>query len=260
MMDEKNDNQIEFDEPSVEDFLIEEEYDREPIKKRRKYMIRSLTVIIVFVFLIGSFSGLSTVFNLPALQFVKTSFQLSQNQEIQQYKKAVVAIEGNNVKGTGFNISKDGLVITNFHVIEKMNPIVVYFSDGKIFKARLLKGYPEVDLAFLEIEGKDLPFLPLEKEGQLETGGNIFVIGNPLGYYQIANKGERLGRTDVQNIDVPVLAISAPVYRGNSGSPVINEDGRVVGVVFATTVPEIMKGEERAGLAIPIEEVITRMR
>lgn len=259
-MDEKNEDKNKFNEPSIEDFLFEEEDpDRERKNKRRKLIIRSVTTVIAFIFLISSFSALSSVFNLPAFQFLKTSFQLSQKEEIQQYKKAVVSIEGSNIKGTGFNVAEDGLIITNFHVIEKMKPIIVYFSDGQVKKATLIHGYPEVDLAFLEIEGENLPVLPLAKENSWNKGDAVLVIGNPLAFYQIANKGEMIGLRGVKTIDAPVLAMTAPIYRGNSGSPVISEDGKVVGVVFATTIPRIMKGEQREGLAIPIEEVVTRL-
>lgn len=259
-MDEKNEESIEFEEPSFEDFLLEEENpDRERKKKRRTVLIRSVAAVIALVFLI---SGIVTVFpvsNLPALHFLKTSFQLSRSEEIQDFKKAVVSIEGSNKKGTGFNIAADGYLITNFHVIENMNPIVVYFPDGQIFNATIVHEYPKVDLAFLEIEGENLPVLSLANDDRLIEGDAVFVVGNPLGFYQIANKGEMIGLKGVTSIEVPVLAITAPIYRGNSGSPVINKDGKVVGVVFGTTIPRVNKGEDREGLAIPIEEVVTRL-
>ncbi|MGJ7922330.1 S1C family serine protease [Neobacillus sp. LXY-4] len=259
-MDEQREETIQYEEPTVEDFLIEEDDPgRERRKKRRKRIIRSSAAIIAVVFLISSFSIFTTFFNLPALEFLKTSFQLSQREDIQQFKKAVVAVEGNNIKGTGFNIAADGYIITNYHVIENMKPIVVHFSDGQVYKATVEQGFPEIDVAFLDIKGEDLPVLTLDNKASLAEGNAVFVIGNPLAFYQIANKGELIGLRGVNDIEVPVLGITAPVYRGNSGSPVINEEGKVVGVVFASTIPRVNKGEKLEGLAIPIEEVLRRL-
>ena len=76
-MDDKNEKTPEFEEPSYEDFLLEEEDpDRERKKKRRKKIIRLISGVVAFVFLISSFTALSSVFNLPALEFLKTSVQL----------------------------------------------------------------------------------------------------------------------------------------------------------------------------------------
>ncbi len=259
-MDEKNEETLEFAEPAIEDFFHEEKdpnSDRK--KKRRKIIIRWVAGLVAVVFLMNSLSALATAFNIPAFQFLKISFQLSQREEIKQYKKAVVSIEGSNKKGTGFNIAADGYIITNFHVIEDMNPVVIYFSDGQVFKASIAQKYPEIDLAFLDIKGNDLPVLSLSQSDTWKEGDEVFVIGNPLAYYQIANKGEVIGLTGVKSMDIPVLSITAPVFRGNSGSPVINANGKVVGVVFGTTVPEVKKGEVLEGLAIPIEEVLNRL-
>ncbi|AGK54136.1 S1C family serine protease [Bacillus sp. 1NLA3E] len=259
-MDKKNDEKSEFTEPAFEDFLVEEvDPHSEQKKKRRSIMIRSVAMIIAFMFLISSFSSFSSIFNLPAFHFVKTSYQLSKQKDIQQYKKAVVSVEGSDSKGTGFNIVADGYIITNYHVIEKMKPILVYFPDGQVFKATLVHGYPEVDLAFLDIKGKNLPVLPLGRDSRLTEGDSVYVIGNPLGYYQIANQGEMIGYEVVEKIEAPILALTAPIFRGNSGSPVINKEGKVVGVVFATTVPKLTKRENPEGLAIPIREVLTRL-
>ena len=259
-MDEKEEETINIDEPAIEDFFLEEEDpDRDQKKKRRKMIIRWVAGIVAFVFLMNSFTALATVFNIPAFEFLKTSLQLSKREEIKQYKKAVVSIEGSNKKGTGFNVAADGYVITNFHVIDNMNPVLVYFSDGHVFKAKVAQKYPDIDLAFLDIQGKDLPVLSLSQNEPWLKGDEVFVIGNPLGYYQIANKGKVIGLSGVNSKEIPVLTITAPVFRGNSGSPVINTNGKVVGVVFGTTIPRVNKDEPPVGLAIPIEEVLNRL-
>lgn len=259
-IDAKDKETTDFEEPSLDDFFHEEvDPKREKIKKRRTFIIRSVAAIIAFVFIVNAFLIFVPVFNLPAIAFLKSSFELSKREDIQQYKKAVVSIEGDNKKGTGFNIASDGYIITNFHVIEDMKPIVVYFNDGQVYHASLEQGFPEVDLAFLNIDGVNLPTLSFAKDGRLENGDSIYVVGNPLGFYQIANKGKVIGQKGVGSLTIPALAITAPVYRGNSGSPVIDEAGKVVGVVFATNIPRVRKDEELEGLVIPIEEVVTRL-
>ncbi|NMD71620.1 serine protease [Bacillus sp. DNRA2] len=259
-MEHNSEDQQRFDEPSLEDFLVEEiDPSKEKWIKRRKNMIRSGAAVIALVFLISTFSVFSTYINLPAMEFLKISFQLSQRDDIKRYKRAVVAVEGNNVKGTGFNISKEGYIITNFHVIEDMKQILVHFSDGHTFKAKVDKKYPNVDLAFLEIAGENLPELDLAKGLEALNGEKVFVIGNPLAFYQIANRGKMIGLREVNGIEIPVLEVTAPVYRGNSGSPVIDEEGKVVAVVFASTIPKVNSGEAIEGLAIPIDEVVTRL-
>src|SRR5699024_9263154 len=76
-----------------------------------------------------------------------------------------------------------------------------------------------------------------------------YFIGNPLGFHGIANKGTIIDYTRLQNWDEDVIMMKAPVYRGSSGSPVINGDGEVIGVVFATTDRE---NYGKVGLFIPI--------
>jgi serine protease Do len=80
---------------------------------------------------------------------------------------------------------------------------------------------------------------------------HIYIIGNPLSYTQIANEGEIINTTPTS----AVLQITAPVYRGNSGSPVLTEKNEVIGVVYAATVPTIKSGEKATGLAVPVQRV-----
>jgi serine protease Do len=250
---EKND----FDEPPIEDFFLVEELSEKDIKrkKRKKHFLKIGISLLAFLLLINVLAIWTNVINIPALQFVKTSYRLSQIETIKTAKQAVVTIQGNGYKGTGFNIQKDGLIITNSHVIENMNAIDVYFPNGEIFRGEIIEDSPELDIAILKINGNNLPALNLQESKEWKEGEHIYVIGNPLSFTQIANEGEVEGMGLIAGRSNPVMKISAPIYRGNSGSPVLTEKNEVIAVVYATTVPKLMADEKASGLAVPIEDV-----
>ncbi|WP_079480772.1 S1C family serine protease [Halobacillus salinus] len=193
---------------------------------------------------------LPNTFSIPAIDFLVTSAKLSTNDEVSSYKKSVVVVEAGRSKGTGFSISSEGTIITNHHVIEGEKRIAVGFPDDGLYKAEVVEEYPEIDLAVLETDGEDLPHLPLAEQTNAEPGQHIFFIGNPLRFTGIANQGNVIGYRQLTGWEGPVLMLDAPIYKGNSGSPVINEQGEVIGVVYATLNDET---EGRVGLAVPID-------
>lgn len=98
-----------------------------------------------------------------------------------------------------------------------------------------------------------LPYLSVDENPTFDVEEHIYFIGNPLQFIGIANEGTIIDYTNVKSKELPVLMLDAPVYRGNSGSPVINEEGNVIGVVFATLEHE---EEGRVGLFIPMQYYI----
>ncbi|MHC0035953.1 S1 family peptidase [Pseudoneobacillus sp. C159] len=250
---EKND----IEDPPLEDFFLVEEESEKDIKrkKRKKRVLKIGITFLTFLLLINVLAIWTNVINIPALEFVKTSYRLSQRDTIKLAKQAVVTIQGDGYKGTGFNIEKDGLIVTNSHVIENMKSIEIYFPNGKVFRGDIVTNNPELDIAILEIDGKNLPTLKLQPSRNWTEGEHIYVIGNPLSFSQIANEGEIEGIGLIADRTTPVMKISAPVYRGNSGSPVLTEKNEVVAVVYATTVPKMTADEKASGLAVPIENV-----
>lgn len=240
-----------FEEPPLEDFLPNEE-DKWLLEKQRKrntIVKRIITICVAIALLVSLLQIWPQVFNLSSINFLHKSAELSKLEEIQEYKEAVVTVSDQNSKGTGFSITNNGLIITNYHVVEGMFPITVTFPNGEIFQATILQSNPNLDLAFLHIEGENLPALSLSESDSWDVSDQIYVIGNPLLHNQIVMDGEILEGSDKNR----VLLLSAPIYKGNSGSPVINADGNVIGVVFALST------KDQTGLAIPIEKVLEHL-
>lgn len=207
------------------------------------------------------------VFNLQAIQFLKKTRELSQNIQIQQYKKAIVVVKADDRKGTGFNIDEHGLIITNEHVIGDAKFAFISFDEGGIYRAEVIVADASIDIALLRIVNtasaatdRAFPTLPIETDRQWLSGMPIYVIGNPLFFNRIANEGTVMGLTSLQDWDLPVITIQAPIYKGNSGSPIINHEGNVIAVVFATTKVVHEGNKQKVGLAIPIEYLFKYIR
>ncbi|MDS9473007.1 S1C family serine protease [Sporosarcina pasteurii] len=206
--------------------------------------------IMALVLTFSTFSAIFEVYSIPAIEFLKTSAKLSQDEEIADFKKSVVVVTTDDGKGTGFSITSDGKIITNYHVIEGNNRVIVTFPDDGRFTATVVDTFPTIDLAVLQVDGKNLPFLTVADEIDFSTEAPIRFIGNPLSFHGIANEGTLLDFTQLSDWDKEVMMIQAPVYRGNSGSPVFNQNGDVIGVIFATMTDHTYG---KIGLVVPIE-------
>ncbi|WP_345243291.1 serine protease [Pontibacillus salipaludis] len=223
----------------------EEEKPKRPFPKWAFWLI----AIMMAINIVGI---LPRTFSLPAVDFLVKSAELMTNPDIDRYQKSVVVIESGQSKGTGFSISEDGYVITNEHVIDNEMPITVAFEDEGLYGGEVVQTFEDVDLALLKVEpndGESLPYLPLAAETRFEEREHVFFIGNPLRFNGIANEGEVIGYRDLSDWERQVLMLEAPIYHGNSGSPVITEDGDVIAVVFATIKDDL---HGKVGLAVPI--------
>lgn len=161
--------------------------------------------------------------------------------------------------GSGFFISSDGYVVTNNHVVEGAQEIVVTLSDGRQFPARLIGRDPPTDLAVLKVEARDLPFVSFARSAQPEVGDWVVAVGNPFGLGGTATAGIISARgRDIGEAYVSYLQIDAPINSGNSGGPSFDLSGRVVGVNTAIFSPS--GGSIGIGFAIPADlaENITR--
>ncbi|MDH5750887.1 MAG: DegQ family serine endoprotease [Deltaproteobacteria bacterium] len=155
--------------------------------------------------------------------------------------------------GSGSIVDKKGYVLTNNHVIEDADKIIVKLKDGREFEAKLVGADPASDLAVVKVDAKDLPVASLGNSDQLEVGETVLAIGNPFGLEQTVTQGivSAKGRSSVGVTDYEdFIQTDAPINPGNSGGPMINLDGEIVGVntaIFSRT-----GGNMGIGFAIPI--------
>lgn len=229
---------------------LQKEQKRKQAKKPKSPFPKWVFWLIAFAMTFQIIALLPQTFSIPAIDFLMTSAKLSTQDNIKTYKEAVVVIETEDGTGTGFSMNETGDIITNYHVVEGNNTVTVAFPEEGLFTGEVVETYPEIDLAILNIDGNNMPHLPLAETFTFEAGEKIHFIGNPLKFHGIANEGTIINYVDVASKEDPVLMVDAPVYRGNSGSPVINNEGEVIGVIFATMHHE---EEGRVGLFIPID-------
>lgn len=221
----------------------------EPPKKNVSNPIRLFIWIMAATLVISLFASIAGSINIPAIEFVKTSAQLYTDDKVKAYKEAIVEVRTPVGKGTGFTITNDGYILTNEHIIENESDITVSFPDAGIYQATVIQADASIDLALLKVEADNLPTLALSENGLVETKQNVLFIGNPLSYSFIANEGLTINEVLLENWTEYVWMLDAPIYKGNSGSPVLNEDGEVIGIVFATTRTN---EHGKVGLFVPI--------
>lgn len=135
--------------------------------------------------------------------------------------------------GSGFIVESDGLIITNHHVIDEADEIIVRLSDRREFEAELVGSDAETDIAVLRIPADDLPTLEFGSTEGLMPGEWVIAIGSPFQFEQSVTAGivSAKGRSQgAQQQYVPFIQTDVAINRGNSGGPLINTDGEVVGI------------------------------
>src|SRR5256884_385010 len=168
--------------------------------------------------------------------------------------------------GSGFIVSPDGLVITNQHVTQGAEQIVVTARDGRDFPAKILGEDPLTDIAVLKIDGGSLPVAPLGKSTDLQIGEWLVAAGNPFAYLLgnteptvtagvVSAVGRNLLPSEGQSgVYVGMIQTDAAINPGNSGGPLANALGEVVGVNSNILTPS--GGSVGVGFAIPIERAV----
>lgn len=134
--------------------------------------------------------------------------------------------------GSGFIIESDGYIITNHHVIESADEIIVRLADRREFEAELIGSDPQSDIALLKIDAENLPSLTFGDSEALRAGEWVAAIGSPFGFEQTVTAGivSAKGRSNNSQQYVPFIQTDVAINRGNSGGPLLNMDGEVVGI------------------------------
>src|SRR5687767_5824595 len=156
--------------------------------------------------------------------------------------------------GSGFFIDPSGYLLTNFHVVDGADRITVTLVDGRDFRAELVGVDPLIDVALLKINAtEDVPVAVLGDSQSLRPGQWVCAIGNPLGYVHSVTVGviSFLGRKLFNSTLDAYIQTDAAISLGNSGGPLIDSEGRVVGITTA-----ISAQAANIGFAIPISQVV----
>jgi len=226
-------------------------------------LVRLGALLLVLIFFLTLTGRWLAVFTGPALTLLRESYALAGEPLVRELRDAVVQIYADGTgasgsgrrRGSGFNIEPFGLIVTNRHLVENAALVRVSFSEQGTFLAERWVIYPQADLAlvYLDLEDSSLPVARLAGNELPQVGEELLVIGNPLQFTRLANRGELAGLRGQAGLEDPLLVIRAQLYPGSSGSPVFNEQGAVCGVVFA--VARGAEPEEAYGLALPVAEV-----
>jgi len=153
--------------------------------------------------------------------------------------------------GSGFIVSSDGYILTNNHVVEKADEVMVTLLDKEQFKAKIVGTDPKIDIALIKIDGKKkLPYVALGDSDQLEVGEWVVAIGNPfaLGHTVTAGIVSAKGRIIGSGPYDDFIQTDASINPGNSGGPLFNLKGEVIGINTA-----IIQGGQGIGFATPIQ-------
>lgn len=134
--------------------------------------------------------------------------------------------------GSGFIISGDGYLITNHHVVDGADKVMVRLNDKREFSAKVIGSDPHSDIALLKIDATGLPTVNMGSPDNLKVGQWVFAIGAPFGLERTATKGivSALGRSLPNDTYVPFIQTDVPINPGNSGGPLFDLNGQVVGI------------------------------
>jgi len=156
--------------------------------------------------------------------------------------------------GSGFVIDREGFILTNHHVIEGAERITVTMADGRSFRAQVVGADPAIDVALLRVQADGhLPEAPLGNSDRLRVGEWVCAIGNPLGYVHSVTVGvvSFIGRKLFDASLDDYIQTDAAINFGNSGGPLINTAGEVVGINSA-----ISSRASNIGFAVPINQAV----
>ena len=189
-----------------------------------------------------------------------TSGGLSANQIYDRTSAAVVEIQSGNASGTGFVIDAEGHVVTNEHVVDEAQSVEVRFATGGEEQGRVVATDPSSDLALVKVDlaGHDVTPIKLGSSAGVDVGDSVYALGNPFGLERTFTAGI-VSAVD-RDIQAPnnftindAIQTDAPVNQGNSGGPLLDTSGNVIGVV--SQIASETGGNVGIGYAVPSDTV-----
>jgi S1-C subfamily serine protease len=196
----------------------------------------------------------------PAVVHIETTSRVQQPSDF--FGNPFGTTQTQRALGSGFVIDKAGHIVTNYHVVRGANTIQVSFSNNEHFKARVIGVDPSTDSAVLQVQVKSraLKSLPLGNSESVRVGDQVIAIGNPFGLDRSVTSG--IVSAVQRRIEAPnqlsishVIQTDAALNHGNSGGPLLNAQGQVIGVNAQIETGGQTQGNVGIGFAIPINTV-----
>ncbi len=192
-----------------------------------------------------SLESLESPFDFFSDEFFRRFFGPAPRERQQQSPQPIAS-------GSGFLVSEDGYILTNYHVVKEADILTAILNDGREYEAKIIGSDPKTDIAVIKIEEKNLPFLSFGNSDSLDIGEWVVAIGNPFALESsltvgvVSAKGRQdLGITSLEDF----IQTDAAINPGNSGGPLINLNGEVIGV--NTAIASRTGGYMGIGFAIP---------
>ena len=166
--------------------------------------------------------------------------------------------------GSGFILTKDGYIVTNYHVVKDGETVKVTLYSGDEYEAKYVGGDEDYDIAVIKVEAADLQPVTLGDSGSLNVGDHVLAIGNPLGELTFSMSGGMVScvnrAINVDGTPFNMIQTDASINPGNSGGPLFNQYGEVVGIVSAKYSSTGNESVEGLGFAIPINDVFAMIQ
>lgn len=190
--------------------------------------------------------GILCILMVAAMFLASTAFAWAIGFEAEEAYESVFVIYSGKSLGSGFAIGVN-CVVTNAHVIDREDQITILSYGGEEYSARVLGLSESEDIAVLVVADGSFPYLPVGNAQDMKTGDDIYAIGAPKGMAYTLTKGS-ISAKERQFGDRSYIQIDAPINEGNSGGPLLSDEGLVLGM---NTMK--MSDSEGLGLAIPME-------
>jgi S1-C subfamily serine protease len=222
------------------------------------------------VFQAGRHQSINAIYraSAPGVVHIETTTRVQQSQD-PFFGNSFGATQTQRALGSGFVLDKAGHIVTNYHVVRGANTIQVSFSNNERFKAKLVGADPSTDIAVLKVavKARALKALPLGNSDGVRVGDQVIAIGNPFGLDRSVTAG--IVSAVQRRIEAPnqlsishVIQTDAALNHGNSGGPLLNAQGEVIGVNAQIETGGVSQGNVGIGFAIPIntvKDVVTQL-